>query len=224
MAILYLIRHGQASFGQANYDQLSQTGRRQAQFIPGHFRQAGRAEPTAVYAGSMQRQRQTAVEAFPGVSIRELSGLNEFGHEEVLRLYLPEVFDRPPSGKEVSEEEIKTFLKRHFPLAMNKWIQEEEGVYQESYSAFKGRCMEAFREMLRSARAEGEKEVIAFTSGGFVSLIMTQVLQMPDRMFPELNLGIANASVTAFLFNDTKVSLAYFNNYSYLPKELVRFR
>ena len=33
MTTIYLIRHGQASFGQQNYDQLSNKGERQAQLL-----------------------------------------------------------------------------------------------------------------------------------------------------------------------------------------------
>ena len=34
MSVIYLIRHGQASFGQQNYDQLSEVGHQQAVALP----------------------------------------------------------------------------------------------------------------------------------------------------------------------------------------------
>ncbi len=40
MALLFLVRHGQASFGQAHYDQLSDQGRQQARWLGEYF--AGR--------------------------------------------------------------------------------------------------------------------------------------------------------------------------------------
>lgn len=225
MATIYLIRHGQASFGMANYDQLSDTGRKQAAFLPHHFRQAGGSEPAAVYCGSMQRQRQTGAHAFPEAALVEQEELNEFAHEEVLRIYRPELFGTADAwqGRELAD--IKAFIRNEFPRAIQQWIQgREEGVYQESFLQFKERCMQAFDTMLATARAEGQKEVVAVTSGGVISMVMMQLLRMPDALFPELNLSIANASVTAFLFNNSKASLAYFNNYSHLPRELLSFR
>ena len=41
MGMLYLVRHGQASFGAANYDQLSDLGQRQCQRLGKYFRDRG---------------------------------------------------------------------------------------------------------------------------------------------------------------------------------------
>lgn len=225
MATIYLIRHGQASFGEANYDQLSDTGRKQASLLPNHFMQAGRELPPIVYCGSMQRQQQTAAHAFPEALLEEHVGLNEFAHEDVLRIYRPELFGADNARKEWSLADIKAFIRNEFPLAMQQWVRgREEGVYQESFLQYKERCMQAFHTILAAARASSHKEVVAVTSGGVISMVMTELLQMPDALFAELNLSIANASVSAFLFNESKVSLAYFNDYSHLPGELLTFR
>ena len=59
MATIYLIRHGQASFGTDNYDRLSDLGSRQAEVLGEYFRDHGIAFD-AVYSGDLQRQRETA--------------------------------------------------------------------------------------------------------------------------------------------------------------------
>jgi broad specificity phosphatase PhoE len=59
MAIIYLIRHGQASFGAEDYDRLSELGRRQSQVLGEYFRGAG-VVFDAVYSGDLLRQRETA--------------------------------------------------------------------------------------------------------------------------------------------------------------------
>ncbi|HBD39143.1 MAG TPA: histidine phosphatase family protein, partial [Cupriavidus sp.] len=41
MATLFLVRHGQASFGAANYDCLSDTGRQQSRWLGEYFRDRG---------------------------------------------------------------------------------------------------------------------------------------------------------------------------------------
>ena len=59
MSTLYLVRHGQASFGTANYDQLSATGREQAKRLAGRLRLRGE-RIDGIYSGSLMRQRETA--------------------------------------------------------------------------------------------------------------------------------------------------------------------
>src|SRR3569832_900478 len=54
---LYLIRHGQASYGEADYDRLSPRGIEQAQAIG---RWAASAGLHALFAGPLRRQQQTA--------------------------------------------------------------------------------------------------------------------------------------------------------------------
>ena len=59
MATIYLIRHGQASFGAENYDKLSELGCRQAEVAGEYFRDTG-IQFDAVYSGDLSRQRETA--------------------------------------------------------------------------------------------------------------------------------------------------------------------
>jgi broad specificity phosphatase PhoE len=59
MATIYLIRHGQASFGTEDYDRLSALGTRQAEVLGEYLRDHGIAFD-AVYSGDLQRQRETA--------------------------------------------------------------------------------------------------------------------------------------------------------------------
>ena len=62
MSTLYLVRHGQASFGTDNYDQLSATGREQVQVLGNYFASLGERIDT-IYSGALMRQRETAAVA-----------------------------------------------------------------------------------------------------------------------------------------------------------------
>ena len=81
MSQLFLVRHGQASFGAVNYDQLSTQGYQQARWLGEHFADMG-IRFSQVVAGDLARQQQTAQEilaaAGQSVSIRTDSGFNEF--------------------------------------------------------------------------------------------------------------------------------------------------
>ena len=58
MANLLVIRHGQASFGAENYDQLSPLGQRQADLTGEFLAQMG-VKFSAAYSGDLSRQRET---------------------------------------------------------------------------------------------------------------------------------------------------------------------
>ncbi|MEQ9737575.1 MAG: phosphoglycerate mutase family protein, partial [Algiphilus sp.] len=62
MGAIYLIRHGQASFGKADYDQLSSTGMQQASRL-GEALSMRLPHPDVVVAGAMLRHQQTAAKA-----------------------------------------------------------------------------------------------------------------------------------------------------------------
>ena len=58
MGNLYLVRHGQASFGADDYDQLSALGQRQAQRLGAYFQDKG-LRFDAVLMGTLRRHAQT---------------------------------------------------------------------------------------------------------------------------------------------------------------------
>ncbi len=59
MSTIYLVRHGQASFGTDNYDQLSATGREQVRQLGKYFAESGE-RIDRIYAGALRRQTETA--------------------------------------------------------------------------------------------------------------------------------------------------------------------
>src|SRR5216683_1437089 len=72
MASLYLVRHGQGSFGTDNYDRLSTLGHRQAELAGTYFAQHV-PELEAIYCGSLQRQNETARGILKGYRARNLA-------------------------------------------------------------------------------------------------------------------------------------------------------
>jgi broad specificity phosphatase PhoE len=56
MANLLIIRHGQASFGADNYDQLSALGQHQAD-LTGEFLSQSGVQLSAAFSGDLSRQR-----------------------------------------------------------------------------------------------------------------------------------------------------------------------
>jgi broad specificity phosphatase PhoE len=88
MTTIYLVRHGQASFGAASYDQLSAKGEQQAQVVGDFFKQTLKANAFIV-AGSMQRHQQTAQlalsQSFHDAPFKQ----NRLGMSLIINKYLP---------------------------------------------------------------------------------------------------------------------------------------
>ena len=225
MARLYLVRHAQASFGHENYDQLSELGYKQSAYIPKHFENDVQNGISVLYRGDMKRHQQTAEHSYADISPVILPGLNEFNHEDVLKVHRPEIADRDKAiALVMSQPNPKKFVEDEFDMAMDKWMMEEgTSSYVESFKHFKERTLDAFSKMIADARKEKHKDVIAISSGGVISLLVGHILDLPQSKLASINTIIANTSVTGLLFNDNKITLRYFNNYSHLPKEMVTF-
>lgn len=86
MTTIYLVRHGQASFGKTNYDELSENGEAQAKLLGQYFKNIFTEQPFIV-SGSMKRHQQTTQislhECFPEALYKTDGLWNEFNHQQV---------------------------------------------------------------------------------------------------------------------------------------------
>jgi broad specificity phosphatase PhoE len=93
MGTLYLVRHGQASFGAANYDQLSPLGVQQCRQLGSYFA-SKRRRFAAVYTGTLQRQIQSYAALASGLGAQQpsqqLPGLNEYDSHAVIAAVHPQ--------------------------------------------------------------------------------------------------------------------------------------
>lgn len=99
MCRLLLVRHGQACFGERNYDQLSELGIKQAQLLGEYFYHS-KLNCVFIGHGSLQRQRHTAEivasELDEPVKLRQFDWLNELDSQSLLKHYAHLVELLPP--------------------------------------------------------------------------------------------------------------------------------
>ena len=116
MGSLYLVRHGQASFGAANYDQLSDLGRRQCVRLGEYFAERGKRFD-AVFTGTLTRQiqswegiahgmAQAAVNAPAPPVATQLPALNEYDSAAVIAAVHPE-----PLARSVNPEAYRHHMR-----------------------------------------------------------------------------------------------------------------
>lgn len=225
MGQILLVRHGQASFGSADYDRLSELGFEQARALGAWFAQTGQRF-TRVASGSMLRQRQTA-----DACMGELdAGLrpegewlvdpcfNEYDHREVLVRHRPE-FGDPAQVRaflDASSNPRATF-QDVFAAAMSRWMSGRyDAEYAETWPVFRRRCGEALERLMQDA-GRGES-VAVFTSGGVIAALCQHLLDMSDRATARLSWGLVNSGVTRILFQPGQASLSYLNNHAHLER------
>lgn len=85
MTEIYLVRHGQASFGQDNYDVLSELGQQQARWL-GEWIAQQPVEFDAIYSGTLERQRHTLEYISAGIASARRTQMAEFDEFDFTRL------------------------------------------------------------------------------------------------------------------------------------------
>lgn len=207
MATIYLVRHGQASFGSADYDQLSPQGRRQCEILGEHLRSCSRL-PRAIYIGSQRRHWQSAVAILgetAGDALERLSGFNEYDFHALMHNHLQG--NTPPS-------EPRAFY-RMLRGVLGFWADAKlDGA--ETWVAFKQRVREAALTATERARRDGD--VLIVSSGGAISAWVADILQLPPQLWIELNLQMRNSAITELQVGRRAVRLGSFNSVPHLER------
>jgi broad specificity phosphatase PhoE len=96
MALLFLVRHAQASFGTHDYDRLSDQGRQQSRWLGEYFKERG-VVFSRVVTGTLKRQRDTATEL-----LNNMRGLLPAARSASSKARVLSKFDRMPKSKSAS--------------------------------------------------------------------------------------------------------------------------
>jgi broad specificity phosphatase PhoE len=210
MGNLYLVRHGQASFGADNYDQLSALGQRQSVRLGEHFAQRG-ITFDSVITGTLQRHLQTWQGIAQGAGLNHTplarSGLNEYDSEALLKAIHPGPLPRPSTPEEV---------KQHFRLLRDALVQWSRGALQPVGIPTYAQWVQGIAEVLDHVRGQCHGNVLLVSSGGPIATAVGQVLGTSPQTSIELNLRIRNSAVTEFAFTPKRHSLVAFNTIAHL--------
>ncbi len=177
MGHLTLVRHGQASFFGADYDQLSEAGIRQSRALGEHWAANGVRFDT-VFVGPRRRHRQTLdgvaaayrERGLPWPEATEVAELDEHDGLTVIRHVLEGdgtihagVRPTDPGGTQ-RERAVKEFFRRYGEI-MRDWARGAVVVPDvEAWPEFRARTLRGL-----DAMCSVEGRGVAFTSGGAVS-------------------------------------------------------
>lgn len=222
MGQIYLVRHGQASFGKENYDQLSDLGMEQGRLLGKWFADCG-VQFDQVVTGDMERHRQTAEaclaqlpQPYPASGWVTDAGFNEYDHREVLQRHRPDFVD-PIAVKQffLETDNAKEVYQRLFEESMSRWMDgRHDHEYAETWPMFRQRVLAALQRLLDGAGAS--QRIVVFTSGGTIATLCQHLLGLTDERMAKLNWTLVNAAVTRLLYRPGHVTLSTMNSYAHL--------
>ena len=217
---LYLIRHGQASFGEKNYDNLSKKGVKQSIVLGKKLlKQKILFDQTII--GPLKRHQQT----FDGINEGYKGNLNnplvieEFAENQLMEIaqhFIPQMLNTDKNIKEIFNaipfwKRKRKFLE-YFNIIAKKWIYNELDLSVkgfESYDDFRGRVSKA---MVRVSSIMTENSnTMVVSSGGAITGVYAQCHPLDVEEIMDLNFKIKNASITLFKKENETFTLDSFN-------------
>ncbi|WP_394124081.1 histidine phosphatase family protein [Psychrobacter nivimaris] len=243
MTTILLARHGQASFGQENYDQLSELGTIQARMLGQHYA-ATQRRIDAIFTGRLVRQQdsarhfweryQSSVHASnsngtavaPAINFDQpdsyiLPQFDEFNHKDVFVKSAEASGNRSDISAEIAKAESPaTRLAELFDQAMQRWhAGDNDQDYLESWPQFNNRAQQALEQVRTKAASmslDQDSTVLVFTSGGVIAAITAQLLRQGSQTAYQLNKSLVNTGVTSITLKNQSSRLLSLNEYSHL--------
>jgi broad specificity phosphatase PhoE len=224
MGSIYLIRHGQASFGAEDYDRLSGLGERQARLVGEHLARRGVVFERCL-AGTLKRQQDTARLAMEtlvetGLALPALEtdgGFDEFDAAGMVQALLPLLEADEPHAQQIMRNAAHDHneFRRLFGLLVEHWLEGgRDPTELEGWPAFLGRVEAAFLRVLNQARPQ--ENVLVFTSAGVITALLHLITQMPANRAFEASWQIVNGSLSVIEFQGRALSLGCFNSDAHL--------
>ncbi|MDO6728308.1 histidine phosphatase family protein [Cognatishimia sp. 1_MG-2023] len=186
MPQMTLIRHGQANTtarDELDYDKLSDLGHQQARWLGDYLAQSG-DHYQRVFCGTMRRHIETAegIGAMRYGEIVQDSRLNEFPYFSLEKAMQAQFNTAHPTSREE--------FAAHLPKVLAAWSNNELENVDETFAAFSGRVGAVIEDI-----AAGDGRALVITSGGLISTVLRQTLNLEVDGWSRMCMAIMNSSV-----------------------------
>jgi broad specificity phosphatase PhoE len=173
----------------------------------------------------MARQKDTAGEVFAcyrsgGRELPELGlieGFNEYDTASIVTAMYPAMAAEDPALHEdlARMYTSKASFKRIFEAAMLRWVTGRFDTPEiESWKGLKARVAGSLK-IIMDRHGKG-KTIAVFTSGGAIAASLAHVLGIPGDYAMRLNWQIVNTSISRYMYNEERITLAGFNAIAHL--------
>ena len=212
MSVVYLLRHGQASFGAENYDVLSAGGIQQSK-VAGKELARRDVVVAAAHCGTLQRQRDTSAAALaecaPGmVAVRD-ARFNEYDFADIVAHH------GAPADADMTDPRA---YQRALDAALLDWMAAgDSSPCARRWPEFSGDARAALDEVV-AGLGKGKQAVIT-TSGGIIATLCADLLGAPAETVPALNRVAVNAGLTKLISGRAGTTLVSFNEHGHFDGE-----
>lgn len=242
MGVLYLVRHGQASFGTDDYDRLSDLGMQQARITGAHLASQG-ITPTRIIHGGLLRQRQTAEGILAGLGAAPATHTSTpsdattnaaddrttAAHSPAMQLdagwdeydawgitgALSDTDPRASHDSRVFQDELERGCAR--------WASgDHDADYAETHSAFTARVDRAFDDA-RAATGSGETTIVV-SSAGSIGWTVARLMGGDFDQWMAFTRVTINTGITKIVTGRSGISLVSFNEHTHLAPDIVTYR
>jgi len=238
MSHLFLVRHGQASFLEPDYDKLSAKGEAQSRLL-GEYWAGKRIIFDRIYSGPRVRQRETARIvgevftkadlAWPQVQVRE--EFDEFRAETVMEQAVPPLLESDQHIRALNdayqsadgrEDKFKAF-QRLFEVVIDRWAEGELVVPgMEPWPEFSARVQGGLARLVNGNKGH---RVVVFSSGGPIGVAMQKALSLSTGSTLRCAWMMRNAAYSEFLFSGDRFTLSSYNSCPHLTEpEFITYR
>jgi broad specificity phosphatase PhoE len=221
MATLLLIRHGQASYGQVDYDRLSERGVAQARAVSEHL-----GTLDALFVGPLKRQQQTAAELAKQPAPTTLVEFAEYPGFDMVSSFMPKLILEDPDFAQLQTKPTRELADRAFKTILGRWSRDEwhiDGV--ERVAEFVARVRRGLERVIRETGSGARVGVV--TSAGPIGVAVGTIFGASDHHMVRTSLVVRNASISElkirtreFEWHPEKASLLSFNSVAHLPRDL----
>ncbi len=221
--MLTLMRHGQASFGAAHYDRLSEHGIAQAK-ATGHFLRKQQAHFDLVCVGPRVRQRDTAARVIEDWGVAppctDEIALDEFADSASLVLeHAPQTVEG--EGALGPRADLQRLMARIGAWADGEFMLRDGPTLREFRACVGGWARERLRRDEELSAGGATHRTLAVTSAGVVAAAVCELMDLPDSSFLPLVSQVRNASFTEFAIWRHRPALVSFNGTAHLPARLL---
>ncbi len=230
MSVIYLIRHGQASFGDGDYDRLSDLGHAQARLL-GEALAPRVGDVERVVVGTMRRHRETldgCMTVFASAPEPVVSAaFDEYDHREVIARLEPRYADEGEIARDLAlvADPLRHF-QDFFARATARWAGGEyDADYTEPWPRFRERVLAGFDEL--AASLSRTDTALVFTSGGPIAVLAAHLLGADSARAFSLQWRFVNAGVTKIVTGRNGPAVVSLNEHAHLEtrgREFVTYR
>ena len=166
-----------------------------------------------------------------GISIPKpivLDDLNEHQATEAMKSEFPKLLNdsylKSLKNKiEKNPEKQHSYMMLGFKYFLHKWVKNEiivEGIIP--WKEFRLNSVNALKTII--SEIEKGEQIAIFSSGGTISSIIGEVLQLNDEIkIADLNFSVRNTSYSTLLYSNDETNLLSFNELPHLKEEMITF-